>query len=219
MRIVSPSILSCDFLNLAHELRPFEGERTLWIHLDVMDGHFVPNLSFGMPIIKKLKETTSLPLDVHLMVSNPLFHIESMASLGLHNITFHYEALENPKEAIMLAKKHYKSVGLALKPNTPFGGLSSYLLGDIDLLLIMSVEPGFGGQRFMASSLGQVKMAREHREREGYHYQIQMDGGIDGETAPLASGAGCDNFVAGSYIFEVSSSDYKERVRFLRRCL
>lgn len=216
MQIVSPSILSCDFLNLASDLKPLEGEKNLWIHLDIMDGHFVPNLSFGRPIIEGVKEHTSLPLDAHLMVSNPLFHIENLVSLDLHNITFHYEAVDNALEAVTLAKKHYESVGIALKPKTPFRSLSPDLLESIDLLLVMSVEPGLGGQQFMPSSLESVRQAQAQREKKQYSYQIQIDGGINKETAPRALAAGCDNLVAGSYIFNGPSTDYKRKVQSLR---
>ena len=213
---VSPSILSCDFLNIESEIAPFEQERDMWLHLDVMDGHFVPNLTFGIPIVGQLSQKTALPLDCHLMVSNPLFHIEAMKDMDLHNVTFHYEAVENPLEAVRKARTMCRGVGLAIKPETGFGVLAPALLEEIDLLLVMSVSPGFGGQSFMPSSLENVEKAKKYRDARGLGYVIQIDGGIDDKTARLAVEAGCDNLVAGSYIFSVDRTLYLERVGSLR---
>ena len=216
MRIISPSLLACNFLNLQEELLPLENEKYLWSHLDVMDGHFVPNLSFGIPLIQQLSQHTQLPLDCHLMVTNPLFHIEAMKDFGLHNITFHYEAVYNPLETLCKAKELYPNVGIAIKPKTPFHKLSKDILDIIDLLLIMSVEPGYGGQSFMPSSLEKIQKAKAQRERYGYRYSIQIDGGINDKTSISAIASGCDNLVAGSYIFCTHPSKYRERIQSLR---
>ncbi len=216
MTIISPSILACDFFNLREEILPLEEEKNLWIHLDVMDGHFVSNLSFGIPLIQQLTKKTQLPLDCHLMVSNPLFHIEAMKDFGLHNITFHYEAVSDPATLLSKAKGLYTNVGIAIKPETPFQRLSKNVLEMIDLLLIMSVEPGHGGQPFMPSSLEKVQKAKSRREQHGYCYSIQIDGGIDDKTSISAIESGCDNLVAGSYIFRTHSSGYRDKIQSLR---
>ena len=216
MTIISPSLLSCNFLDLQSELAPFEGTKNLWVHLDIMDGHFVPNLTFGIPIVKQLALTTQLPLDGHFMVSNPLFYIQAMKNVGLYNFTFHYEATGEPLDLIAKAKEHYSSVGLAIKPETPFSELSQDILRSIDLLLIMSVEPGRGGQSFMPQVLVKVREAVSLRKRQGYAYSIQIDGGMNEETAREAVHSGCDNLVAGSYIFSSDQSSYLKRVHSLR---
>ena len=214
--IISPSILSCDFLNIEDEVAPFEGRQDIWLHLDVMDGHFVPNLTFGIPIIKQLAKKTNLPLDCHLMVANPLFHIEAMKEIDLHNVTFHYEAVKDPLEVVHRARKLYGSVGISIKPETAFEDIDLEILKKIDLLLIMSVSPGFGGQSFIVSSLEKVKKAKRYRDDHGLGYVMQIDGGIDNKTSQLVIEAGCNNLVAGSYIFSADRALYGERVESLR---
>ncbi len=214
--IVSPSILSCDFLNIEKEISHFEGQENLWIHLDIMDGHFVPNLTFGIPIIKQISAKTGLPLDAHLMVENPEFHMEEMKDFGLHNITFHIETVKEPIALLDKYRDHYQSIGVSVKPNTPLSTLSHELLTKLDLILVMSVEPGFGGQSFIESSLDKVKELIRLKEEKGYHYQIQIDGGISDKNSEKVRKAGVDNLVAGSYIFKAEPSEYLTKVASIR---
>ncbi len=213
--IISPSILAADFLNLEQEVNVFRGQDDLWLHLDVMDGHFVPNMTFGPPIIKQLSKKTDLPLDVHLMVTNPQFYVEELRDCKLNNITFHLEAVTNQLELIQLIKKNHQA-GISIKPKTQVNELTDDLLSQLDLILIMSVEPGFGGQKFMHDSLDKLKKLSELREKHGYTYQLQIDGGINSETAKLAKEAGAQNLVAGSYIFNNNPQDYIKLVDSLR---
>lgn len=214
--LVSPSILSCDFLNIEEELSHFNGQKDLWVHLDIMDGHFVPNLTFGIPIIKQISQKTSLPLDAHLMVTNPEFHIDEMKDFGLENITFHHEAVDNSVALIKKAKEHYKNVGISIKPKTEVSELSDEVLSSIDLILVMSVEPGFGGQSFMPNSLDKIKELKSLREEHNYKYQIQVDGGVSDKNAHELRSLGADNLVAGSYVFKAETTQYIERVNSLR---
>ncbi len=213
--IISPSILAADFLNLETEISYFENEKNLWLHLDVMDGHFVPNMTFGIPIIKQLAKKTELPLDVHLMVTNPRFYLENLKETKINNITFH---LEVESDALSLVKdiKKYTKAGISIKPGTDVKSISADLLQELDLILIMSVEPGFGGQKFMESSLTKVKELVRQREENNYNYTIQIDGGINESTYQLAIEAGVDNMVAGSYIFKNNPQDYTKFVNNLR---
>lgn len=215
-KIVSPSILSCDFLNIENELRPFEDAKDLWLHLDIMDGHFVPNLTFGIPIVKQISQKTRLPLDAHLMVTNPEFHMEEMKDFGLHNITFHLEAVESPLELIKKFRENYQSIGISIKPGTPVSDLSEELLKAIDLILVMSVEPGFGGQSFMPNSLEKIKDLMTLKENLKASFSIQVDGGVSDQNAHQLRELGADNLVAGSYVFKVNPEEYLDRVEFLR---
>lgn len=214
--IISPSILAADFLNLESELTKLEGIDNLWIHLDIMDGHFVPNLTFGHDIIRSISKLTSLPLDAHFMVSNPEFYIDTLASIPLHNFTFHLEATNSPLELLRKAKKHFPNVGLSIKPKTLVSEIDSQLLEEADLILVMSVEPGFGGQKFMPESLEKVKELVKLKNTRGLGFQIQIDGGITNQTAPLAFEAGADNLVAGSSIFRSDYPTYNEAIKALR---
>lgn len=215
MTIISPSILSCDFVNIQSELSIIENAKNVWVHLDIMDGHFVPNLTFGIPVIKRISEITSLPLDAHLMVTNPEFHIDEMKDFGIHNITFHLEATSKPLELIKKAKSHYKSVGISIKPNTPVEDIPKDVLESIDLILVMSVEPGFGGQSFQESSL--QKIAKLNRLKVNYKFQIQVDGGIKDSNAKKLIDAGADNLVAGSYVFNKKPNTYISNIESLRK--
>lgn len=215
-KTVSPSILSCDFLNIENEIKPFEGAKDLWLHLDIMDGHFVPNLTFGIPIISQISKKTSLPLDAHLMVTNPEFHMEEMKDFGLYNITFHFEAVSDSVSLINKYKPNYKKVGFSIKPKTEVTELSDDLLIATDLVLVMSVEPGFGGQSFMPNSLDKIKVLKERRAKLGTDFVIQVDGGVSDQNAKLLRDTGADNLVAGSYVFKVNPSDYMDRVESLR---
>lgn len=199
--ILAPSLLACDFLNIQNEIEKIKNHKNLWLHLDVMDGHFVPNLSFGKVVFEKIGRISNYPLDAHLMVTNPEFYIEDYKNIGLHNFTFHLEASDDCLSLIKEAKKYYPSVGISIKPNTDINQLSYDILQNIDLILIMSVEPGFGGQSFMPEALLKVQSLIQKKKEKNYSYQIQIDGGINLETAKLAIQAGVDNLVAGSFIF------------------
>jgi ribulose-phosphate 3-epimerase len=215
--LVSPSILSCDFLNIEKDLKNLEGMEDIWLHLDVMDGHFVPNLTFGGPIISQLQKKTSIPTDVHLMVNNPEFHIKNHKDEGIHNITFHYEAAERDAlNIIEFAKEWYPSVGISIKPKTPVSALPAEILSSIDLILVMSVEPGFGGQSFIDATLDKIRELNDLRKKNNYRYQIQIDGGISDKNAKIVREAGADNLVAGSYVFKAGPEQYKNRIDSLR---
>ncbi|MBF0298532.1 MAG: ribulose-phosphate 3-epimerase [Oligoflexia bacterium] len=225
---ISPSLLSADFLNLESELKVFDNQKALWFHLDIMDGHFVPNMTFGIPIIKQIGKVAKHPLDAHLMVTNPLFYVESLKDFNIHNLTFHFEATKHHDSLINKIKKHYPSVGMALNPGTSVDLIPDYILEMLDLILIMSVNPGFGGQKFIPYALLKVEeLNRKRVQRQSndkFKYVIQVDGGINQEEAHLLTQKGANNLVAGSYVFDKKTSanysdyvDYNERVDSLRR--
>lgn len=197
--LITPSILAADFGRLQEEVASIE-KHADWLQLDVMDGHFVPNLSFGAPVVKWLK--TLLPLDVHLMVTNPADRIAEFAAIGAKHITFHAEAVlstEARKDLMKTIRKTGATVGIALNPDTPVSAIDD-VVADVDMVLVMSVHPGFGGQTFIASVLPKIKELRTKHPR----LMIQIDGGIDTVSAAKAREAGADNLVAGSSIFSAS---------------
>ncbi len=204
--IISPSLLACDFLDIRSELKRFTGIDNLWLHLDIMDGHFVPNLTFGHPVIELLAKNSEHPLDAHFMVTNPEFYVDTFKAYNIHNFTFHYEVFENNytelNRLIAKAKSLYPSVGLSIKPKTPIDVLSDEILKTLNLILVMSVEPGFGGQKFMPETLEKIKWLKDKRQKLNLNYTIQIDGGINAETSKLAINSGADNLVAGSAIFK-----------------
>ena len=214
--IISPSILAADFTNLISDISVIENVNDLWLHLDVMDGHFVPNLTFGIPIIKQLKKKTNIPLDVHLMVTNPDFHMEELKDVGIENITYHYEIDIDHLSLISQYRDHYNKIGLSIKPKTKAEELSLELLKELDLVLIMSVEPGFGGQSFMPNALDKIAYLDNIRKENGLSFQIQVDGGINSETGKLCRDQGADNLVAGSYIFGKDKDQYQTQIETLR---
>lgn len=216
MTTISPSLLACDFLNIEPELMAFKEIDNLWFHLDIMDGHFVPNLTFGHPIIEQIVKKSPHKCDAHFMVTNPEFHAETLKNFGIFNFTFHQEAVLDSISFIIELKKNYPSVGISIKPGTPTHKLTDEILLAVDLVLIMSVEPGFGGQSFMPSAFDKIKELKTRREKLNTHFQIQVDGGITDKNSKQLIEAGADNLVAGSYIFKNSKEDYKKAVNLLR---
>lgn len=214
--IVSPSLLSCDFLNLKQELDYFKGQKNLWFHLDIMDGHFVPNLTFGSPIVSRLKKNTDIPLDAHFMVTNPEFYSDAFKGMGIYNFTFHWESTHHQDRLIQKLKKDFPSVGISLNPGTSPLLIPDYILKQINLILVMSVNPGFGGQSFIPGALGKIEYLAKKRKELKADFMIQVDGGIDKKTAPLVVNAGASNLVAGSYIFNAKQTEYLSRVKDLQ---
>lgn len=216
MTVISPSLLACDFMRLEDEIKELEGIENIWLHLDIMDGHFVPNLTFGHEIIKGISTTTKQKLDAHFMVTNPDFYLETLKEVALHNFTFHFEATHDALGLIKKARQFFPSVGLSLKPGTALEAIDASIWRELDLVLIMSVEPGFGGQKFMKESLQKIRQLYHYRKQNDLDFTIQVDGGINIETAPLALDAGADNLVAGSAIFKAQKSAWPQRIDELR---
>ena len=209
--IISPSILSADFVNLERDIKKVEEAGADWIPVDVMDGHFVPNITIGIPVVKAIKRIARVPLDVHLMIENPDKYVVAFAKAGADIITFHYEATEeNTTNVIQLIKSCGKKVGLSIKPKTSQERLYPYL-NDIDMALIMTVEPGFGGQEFMHHCAMKIPKIREKVEDK---FIIQVDGGINNITSKVCTSLGANSLVAGSYIY--GSSDINQAIRSLK---
>ena len=210
---VSVSILSSDFMNLQDDIKKIEKSGAQMIHFDIMDGVFVNNISFGFPILEKVNKNTGMNLDVHLMITDPLKYIESCAKFGADIITFHIESKCDTLSTIKSIKNTGAKIGLSLKPNTPFESAQPFM-DTIDMLLIMTVEPGFGGQSFMVNMLDKIRQAKKYITDNNLDVKIQVDGGINNETAKLAVKAGADILVAGSYLFK--SDNMSEAVKLLR---
>ena len=212
---ISPSILSADFSQLGNEIKRLEEGGADMIHVDVMDGHFVPNLTMGPPIIKALRQYTKLPSDVHLMISPVHKYIQDYADAGADIITIHPEATENLKDSIEYIKKFKKKVGVSLNPKTKID-LIENLLDQIDLVLIMSVNPGFGGQKFMPEVLNKIKKLKEIKDQQKLIFDIEIDGGINFENNKLAIEAGANILVSGTTIFKNNDGDIKKNIDLLR---
>ena len=212
---ISPSILSADFSILGEEIKSLEKAGADLIHVDVMDGHFVPNITMGPPIIKMIRKCTKLPFDVHLMISPVEKYIKDFAEAGSDIITVHPEATDNLKRAVKTIKSLGKKAGVSLNPKTPISVLMD-VINEIDLILIMSVNPGFAGQSFMSEVLPKVKELRQIVNEKKLKIDIEIDGGINFETAPLAVKAGANILVSGTTIF--TGSSLKENILKLRNC-
>lgn len=215
--IIAPSLLSCDFMEIGAEVERLNASKDLWLHLDVMDGHFVPNLTFGAPVLKGLKKISKHPLDAHFMVTNPSDHMDWAKDLGLHNFTFHWEAAVHHDRLIQKAKGLFPSVGISLNPSTPLGAIPTYLLKEIDLILLMSVNPGFGGQSFISGVYDKVSELSELKKKLKLKLHIQVDGGITDQNAPTLVKTGATNLVAGSYVFGAPKKNYESRIQQLRK--
>ncbi len=211
MAIVAPSILSADFNNLLEEVKSVSSAE--FLHIDVMDGNFVPNISLGALVYKNLKGKVDMVFDVHLMINDPVKYAKDFISAGADYLTFHYEAVSDVLGTINYIKSLGAKVGISIKPMTDVGVLDPYL-EYIDLILIMSVEPGFGGQKFMDNSLDKIRYLYEKRQTNDYLYLIEVDGGINSDTAKQVVLAGCDVLVAGTYIFK--SQDRKKIIKELK---
>lgn len=214
--IVAPSLLAADFRFLDRELKLLKTHNITYLHFDVMDGHFVPNLSFGLTLLDAISPHYDFVYDVHLMISNPEIYAEEYIKKGADIVTFHYEVMENEQATHQLIKK-IKSLGakagMSIKPGTDVEVLFPYL-NELDLVLIMSVEPGFGGQSFMENSLEKISALARLKKMHNFRYLIEVDGGINSETGALVKKAGAEVLVAGSYLF--NQQDMKQRIKKLR---
>ncbi len=206
--LIAPSILSADFSRLGEEVRAVEKAGADWIHVDVMDGHFVPNITIGPVVLKWVRPVTRLPLDVHLMIKNPERYIESFAKAGADIITFHSEVEEDPKELVKLIRYYKKKVGISIKPKTDIGKIGP-VLSMVDMVLVMTVEPGFGGQGFIFDCLPKIEEVRRVFKKD-----LQVDGGVNIETAQEVIKRGANILVAGTAVF--GTKDYAGAIRKLR---
>jgi len=207
--LVAPSLLSADFSNLEKDIKKVKAAGADWLHIDVMDGHFVPNITIGPVVVKDIKKISDLPLDVHLMIKDPQKYIEPFIKAGSDIITFHIETVKDPEGLIRLIKDSGKKVGVSIKPKTEVSSIQS-ILDKVDLVLIMSVEPGFGGQGFIESAVPKIQELRKI-----YKGDISVDGGINDKNAATVIKAGANVLVAGNYVFR--SKDINDAIRRLRK--
>lgn len=211
---ISPSILSADFARLGEEIRAIDVGGADYIHVDVMDGHFVPNITIGPLVVAAVRKVTNKPLDVHLMIENPDRYIPDFAKAGADLITVHQEAVPHLHRTIQLIKSLGKKAGVSINPATPVATLD-VILDDLDLVLLMSVNPGFGGQSFIPATLAKITELRQRIEQRGLSVEIEIDGGVKTDNIGRMAGAGADVFVAGSAVF--STPDYGETIALLRQ--
>ncbi|MDO5558671.1 MAG: ribulose-phosphate 3-epimerase [Oscillospiraceae bacterium] len=202
--LVSASILSADLMNLSGECQKLKKSGVDMLHFDVMDGHFVNNISFGVPVLESLSRSTDIFMDVHLMISDPLRYTDVFAQAGSDLITFHAESDSNTAETINAIKKHGIMAGISVKPSTPAESVFEYI-SMVDIVLVMTVEPGFGGQGFIAGMIPKIRTLRQYIDSHNLKTRIQVDGGINEKTAPLVREAGADILVSGSYLFRSPS--------------
>ncbi len=213
---LAPSILSADFANLERDIQLVEKLGADYIHVDVMDGQFVPNITLGPNVVSAIRPTTKLPLDVHLMIVQPENYIEEFAKAGADIITVHQESTPHIHRAVQMIKASGVKAGVVINPGTPLSAIE-YVLDLVDQVLIMTVNPGFGGQSFIESSLNKIAQLKEWKDTKGYTYDIEVDGGIEPETARRCKEAGANVFVAGSYIY--NSESPKDRIAALKAVL
>ena len=206
MRVVAPSILSADFGNLERDIKMVDRSAAEWVHVDVMDGVFVPNISFGFPIMKPVRKATQKVVDVHLMIVEPEKYVKRFVEAGADYVTFHHEACADPHATIAEIKAAGAKAGVSIKPATSAEAIFDYL-GELDMVLVMSVEPGFGGQSFMPDSLDKVRVLRKEIDEKGYNCLIEIDGGISAKNAREVFDAGVEVIVAGSSVFEAENQE------------
>lgn len=211
---IAPSILSADFARLADEIARVEAAGADWLHVDVMDGHFVPNLTLGAPVVAAIRKVTQLPLDVHLMVTNPAELVDAFAAAGADWLTVHVETEPHLHRLVNRIRELGPKPGVVLNPATPLGALEE-ILPDVDMVLLMSVNPGFGGQKFIPASVEKIRRLKEMLLKRALPALIEVDGGVNAQTAPQVIAAGADILVAGSAVF--SSSDLRLAMETLRR--
>ncbi|MCD6236863.1 MAG: ribulose-phosphate 3-epimerase [Thermoplasmata archaeon] len=212
MVIVSPSILSADFSRLEEEIKAVEKAGAEWLHIDVMDGHFVPNITIGPPVVKSIRKVTDMFFDVHLMIENPDKYVKPFADAGADGITFHIESNADPMRTIEMIKNAGCKAGISLNPPTPIDRIRD-LISYVDLVLVMSVNPGFSGQKFIPDVVQKIEWLRKQIDKNNYKILIEVDGGVNKETGEIAKKAGADVLVAGNFVFKNES--YEQAIKDL----
>lgn len=214
---MAPSLLSCDFANIEREVQAVTTAGADWLHVDVMDGHFVNNITIGPPVVKAIKKVSKIPLDVHLMIESPEKYVDDFIKAGSDYLTIHVESTKNPLEVLRKIKSQNVKPGITLRPSTNLNEILPFL-EEVSLVLIMTVEPGFGGQAFMSEQVEKIKSLKKEIQKRNLCVHIEVDGGINHETAKICRDAGANAFVAGSYIFgsTAKGSTYEKAIKSLR---